>query len=265
MPASPAMRLMSTRAAGCASRNFMSGIRLCPPASTLASPPELARSWIACAMSFATWYSKDAGIMASPSHRRPPRATGLPAADGPGPTLHPHTRGGCDRMRTCSRRRPRLLAVRHDFAVNAVDRPLPAVQRAYFYLVALVAIHMVVPAVANLLRVGAEIAMSAPSGGFTGLPFVFSEFNRPSDQYREQASLAIALLAVGLPAWFVHFRVAQRAALRSVEERASALRSFYIHLVIFVTALLALGYGERAATLVLQGSIGLTFGQEENW
>jgi len=144
-------------------------------------------------------------------------------------------------------------------------RALPAVQRAYFYLVALVAIHMVVLAVANLLRVGAEIAMSAPSGGFTGLPFVFSEFNRPSDQYREQASLAIALLAVGLPAWFVHFRVAQRAALRSVEERASALRSFYIHLVIFVTALLALGYGERAATLVLQGSIGLTFGQEENW
>src|SRR5437660_2838018 len=149
--------------------------------------------------------------------------------------------------------------------MDTADRPLPAVQRAYFYLVALVAIHMVVLAVANLLRVGAEIAMGAPSGGFTGLPFVFSEFNRPSDQYREQASLAIALLAVGLPAWFIHLQVAQRAALRSVEERASALRSLYIHLVIFVTALLALGYAERTATLILQGSVGLTFGQEENW
>src|SRR5947209_6215691 len=51
-------------------------------------------------------------------------------------------------------------------------RTLPAVQRAYLCVVALVAIHMVVLAVANLLRVGAEIAMNAPSGGFTGLPFV---------------------------------------------------------------------------------------------
>ena len=134
------------------------------------------------------------------------------------------------------------------------DRPLPAIQRAYFYLVALVAIHMVVLAVANLLRVGAELALGAPSGGFTGLPFVFSEFNRPAEQYREQASLAIALLVVGLPAWIIHFRIAQRAALRSVEERSSALRSFYLHLVVFVTALLVFGYGQRALRLLLQGT-----------
>jgi hypothetical protein len=138
--------------------------------------------------------------------------------------------------------------------VHPVDRPLPAVQRAYFYLVALVAIHMVVLAVANLLRVGAELALGASSGGFTGLPFVFSEFNRPAEQYREQASLAIALLVVGLPAWIIHFRIAQRAALRSVEERGSALRSFYLHLVVFVTALLVFGYGQRALRLVLQGT-----------
>jgi len=137
--------------------------------------------------------------------------------------------------------------------MNASDRPLPAVQRAYFYLVALVAIHMAVLAVANLLRVGAEVAMGAPSGGFTGLPFVFNEFSQPRELYREQASLAIALLVVGLPAWVIHFRVAQRAALRSVEERGSALRSFYLHLVVFVTALLVFGYGQRALGLVLQG------------
>src|SRR6266436_2147140 len=99
-----------------------------------------------------------------------------------------------------------------DLSVPAAqDRPLPAVQRAYFYVVLLVAIHMIVLGVANLLRVGAEIALGAPSGGFTGLPFVFAEFNRPREQYREQASLAIALLVVGLPAWIIHFRIAQRA------------------------------------------------------
>src|SRR2546430_9753720 len=80
--------------------------------------------------------------------------------------------------------------------MHPVDRPLPAVQRAYFYLVALVAIHMVVLAVANLLRVGAELALGAPSGGFTGLPFVFNEFSRPAAQYREQSSRAIARLVV---------------------------------------------------------------------
>ena len=138
--------------------------------------------------------------------------------------------------------------------MQATDRPLPAIQRAYFYLVALVAIHMVVLAIANLLRVAAELALGAPSGGFTGLPFVFNEFNRPAAQYREQASLAIALLVVGLPAWIIHFRIAQRAAVRSIEERSSALRSFYLHLVVFVTALLVFGYGQRALRLILQGT-----------
>jgi len=134
-------------------------------------------------------------------------------------------------------------------------RTLPAVQRAYLYIVALVAIHMVVLAVANLLRVGAEITMNAPSGGFTGLPFVFNDFNRARDLYREQASLAIALLAVGGPAWWLSFRAADRAAHRDVAARASAIRSFYLHLVIFVTALLVFGYGQRTLTLFLQWTL----------
>jgi len=126
------------------------------------------------------------------------------------------------------------------------------VQRAYVYVVALVAVHMIVLGVANILRVVAELALGAPSGGFTGLPFVFAELDRPPDLYREQASLAIALLAVGAPAWWVHFRMAERAA-RTAEERASALRSLYVHLVVFVTALLLFGYGQRALRLLLQG------------
>jgi hypothetical protein len=141
--------------------------------------------------------------------------------------------------------------------VSAESRAVPAVQRAYFYAVALVAIHMIVLGVANLLRVGAELALNAPSGGFTGLPFVFGDFNRPRELYREQASLAIALLLVGVPAWLIHFRTAQAAARRDISERASALRSLYIHLVVFVSALLVFGYGQRAFRLVLQGT---TFG-----
>ena len=132
------------------------------------------------------------------------------------------------------------------------DRPLPTVQRAYFYVVLLVAVHMIVLGVANLLRVGAEIALGAPSGGFTGLPFVFAEFNRPSDQYREQASLAIALLLVAVPAWYLHYRAADAAARRSPQERGSALRSAYLQIVVLVTGLLVFGYGQRVLHLVLQ-------------
>jgi len=136
--------------------------------------------------------------------------------------------------------------------MNMEDRPLPAVQRAYFYVVLLVAVHMIVLGVANLLRVGAEIALGAPSGGFTGLPFVFADFNRPREQYREQASLAIALLLVAVPAWYLHYRAADAAARRSLLERGSALRSAYLQIVVLVTALLVFGYGQRVLRLVLQ-------------
>src|SRR5258705_3609998 len=136
--------------------------------------------------------------------------------------------------------------------MSVEDRPLPAVQRAYFYVVLLVAIHMIVLGVANLLRVGAEIALGEPSGGFTGLPFVFAEFNRPREQYREQASLAIALLLVAVPAWYLHYRVADAAARRSLAERGSALRGAYLQIVVLVPALLVSGYGQRLVRLVLQ-------------
>ena len=156
-------------------------------------------------------------------------------------------------------------------AAIPATRAQTVIQRAYVYAVALVAAHMIVLGVANILRVLAEMALGAPSGGFTGLPFVFADFARPRDQYREQASLAIALLAVGTPAWWIHFGMAQRAA-RVVEERGSALRSLYVHTVVFVTALLVFGYGQRALRLVLQGTtfgpdIGgpFAFGLEPEW
>ncbi len=139
-------------------------------------------------------------------------------------------------------------------AAVATPRAQTIVQRAYVYAVALVAVHMIVLGVANILRVLAELALGAPSGGFTGLPFAFADLSRArADVYREQASLAIALLAVGTPAWWIHFRMAQRAA-SAIEERASALRSLYVNGVVLVTALLAFGYGQRALRLVLQGT-----------
>jgi hypothetical protein len=149
-------------------------------------------------------------------------------------------------------------------------RPLPALQRAYVYLVALVAIFMVQLGVANLLRVGAELSLAAFPGSFTGLWFLFWDYNRRESIPREQASLAIALIAIGAPVWFFHFRAAARAARASVAERASAMRSFYLHTVVFATALLIFGYGQRAVSLVLQGAFfggsgPGAFGLDQQW
>lgn len=119
-------------------------------------------------------------------------------------------------------------------------RGLPAVQRAYLYVVALVSIHMLVLGLANLLRVGAELALVAPADEFTGLPFLFADRRfTGEDLRREHASLAIALLLVGGVAWAIHWRLAQRAVARAGEvERATLARSAYLHVVLFVTALL---------------------------
>jgi hypothetical protein len=147
----------------------------------------------------------------------------------------------------------------------------PTILRTYQYLMALVAIHMVVLGAANALRVIAELALGAPSGGFMGLPFLFAEGRaRPLEIYREQMSLAIALLLVGVPAWFLHWRAADRAARRVEADRSSEWRSFYLHAVMTVTALLALGYGARTVNLLARAAFfgpepDRAFGLEPDW
>src|SRR5262245_26264314 len=56
---------MSTRTAGRARRNRMAGIRLCPPASTRASPPCFCNCENASSADWARTYSKAAGITAN--------------------------------------------------------------------------------------------------------------------------------------------------------------------------------------------------------
>lgn len=132
----------------------------------------------------------------------------------------------------------------------------PAILRTYQYLVALVAIHMVVLGAANALRVVAELALGAPSGGFIGLPFLFAEGRaRPLEIHREQMSLAIALLLVGIPAWYFHWRSADRAARRSEADRSAEWRSLYLHVVMAVTALLVLAYSARTMSLLLRAAL----------
>lgn len=128
-------------------------------------------------------------------------------------------------------------------SANTETQGLAAPARAYLYVVALVAIHMVVLGSANLIRVGAEVLLQAPSRGFEGLPFVFVDYNQPSLVYRSQFSLALALAMVGGAGWLVHWGIATRVMRRAPAERGASIRSFYLNLVDLVTALLCLGFG----------------------
>jgi hypothetical protein len=57
------MRVMSTSADGRASRKFIMGARLCPPAITLASSPSSPRRATASSTVSTRWYSNTAGFM----------------------------------------------------------------------------------------------------------------------------------------------------------------------------------------------------------
>src|SRR5439155_13548915 len=60
------MRLMSTRALGSASRSFITGRMLWPPARTFASPPKRSRIWTASSTDEGAKYSNRAGITPQP-------------------------------------------------------------------------------------------------------------------------------------------------------------------------------------------------------
>jgi hypothetical protein len=70
--------------------------------------------------------------------------------------------------------------------------------------------------------------------------------------YREQLSLAIALVGVGLPVWAVHWRLAQRGLQagrpHADEERASTVRALYLTVVLAVL----LGFGASGALELLR-------------
>ena len=145
---------------------------------------------------------------------------------------------------------------------NTEKQGLAGPARVYLYLVALVAIHMTVLGVANLLRIGAEFSLRAPSGSFTGLPFVFVDYNQPARIYLQQLSLALALTLVGGIGWAIHWGLAQRAARRAPAERGAGMRSFYLNLVGVVTALLVFGYGIAVMTGVSNGLLGQPFAND---
>ncbi len=91
-------------------------------------------------------------------------------------------------------------------------------------------------------------------------------FGGGSQGYREQLSLAIALVGVGLPVWAVHWWLAERGLQadrpHAAEERGSAVRALYLTLVLAVL----LGFGASGALDLLRTFVyGLVGGHSTDY
>src|SRR5712691_2255259 len=98
---------MSTRAFGSASRSFITGKRLWPPARTFASPPKRSSSWTASSTDEGAKYSNRGGIIPQPPVLSKSAPSSLGRDKGFSPETGPDRRTtGCDSF--CSERRAGL-------------------------------------------------------------------------------------------------------------------------------------------------------------
>ena len=136
-------------------------------------------------------------------------------------------------------------------------------RRLYFYLVAYVSLVMLLTGLATLVRVLLEQLLGLDSSGLLWGAFAGRE------QFREQTAFGIALTVIGLPAWLLHWRVAQGwLTVSAVEgavqddERTSGLRRLYLYGVLVTTTLTAYSAGRDLLAELIGLPLGLNSGPD---
>ena len=109
------------------------------------------------------------------------------------------------------------------------------IRRLYVYSVSYLGLVLTLGGLATLGRVLLEQLVDVPSSGVA-----FNEL-AGGEHFKEQTALGVALVAVGLPVWALHLRIAARwlADARGEAERGSALRRLYLYAALVTTALMA--------------------------
>jgi hypothetical protein len=117
------------------------------------------------------------------------------------------------------------------------------VRRLYVYLVSLVALAVLAAGAGGLLWTIADLATNAPHA------------SEPTTWWRERVSLFVALAAVGLPVWFLHWRPVA-ATVGLPEEARSLARRLYVYLALLAGVLALLGAGVVAVKQALDLVLG---------
>jgi hypothetical protein len=132
-------------------------------------------------------------------------------------------------------------ALSRDMAETPEAPRQAGIRRLYYYLVSGVGLALVAWGMAHLM--GALIAfVGYRSQQVLGAQLVF-QFG--PDWFREQVSLNVALLLVGIPVWVRHWRTmdviaAKTAGRAGALERRALLRKTYLYLVVFIGAIVLL-------------------------
>lgn len=124
------------------------------------------------------------------------------------------------------------------------------VRRLYIYGVSAVGFGLLLAGLAGLLRVLLDAVTAAPAAAWA-----------TPDTTREDLSLSLALVAVGLPLWAIHAWLSERAARRDdaqgAAERDSALRALYLAGATAVTLWLGVSALVGVAASALAAALGV--------
>jgi hypothetical protein len=152
-----------------------------------------------------------------------------------------------------------LWAAAGTAAIRTKEGAMLRIRRLYFYLVLYVSLSMLLVGVATLVRVLLEQLLGVTSSG------IGFEIFQGREQFREQTALGIALAALGLPVWLLHWRTVQGwlAGPEGADDRASALRRLYLYAVLLTTALTAYWAGRDLLVHLMGLPLGLVSGSEQ--
>jgi hypothetical protein len=116
------------------------------------------------------------------------------------------------------------------------------VRRLYVYLICFAALAILTVGVGGLLWTVADLATNAPHA-------------EPATWWRERVSLYVAMAAIGLPVWLLHWQPVARAS-RQPGEADSLARRLYVYLTLLAGVLTLLGAGVVAMKQVFDLALG---------
>lgn len=125
---------------------------------------------------------------------------------------------------------------------------MSATRRLYLYLITAISLSVMAGGAGQLISLIFDLAVKSGVTQVGGQTFIAG-----------QLSLGLAMLAIGAPLWYFFWRSVQQRTAGSIEETGSALRKFYLNLVLVVTSLTAVTGTSETLRWLLGGASAVDF------
>ncbi|MDO8578805.1 MAG: DUF5671 domain-containing protein [Dehalococcoidales bacterium] len=125
---------------------------------------------------------------------------------------------------------------------------MSATRRLYLYLITAISLGVTAGGAGQLISLILDLTVRSRVDQVGGQEFSAG-----------QLSLGLAMLAIGAPLWYFFWRAVQQRTAGDVEETGSALRKFYLNLVLVVASLTAVSGTSETLRWLLGGAIAVEF------